>query len=300
MARKWTYAARIEVDGFVHLLGRWRTRAEALLARDRAIQYFGVDRPLTYPKQARRLGPLSPEGLRKLVRDQVKATTASRFIGVYWKHRTSSWLALVRVDDRLVSVGVYADEEAAAEAVDQASRFLGLEPPNFPDRKLAARSPAQLRAKQRILRGTSKFFGLTSRAGAARPWFFQLHLPDGTYVEVGGYKTERIAALARDRAVLHYRAESPVNLPAKAKQLGPADIDTLRREVAATRKRLCTSKYRGVRWRSDRDRWTVYIRADKVLHFVGEFRKERDAAEAYDSAARRLLGPAAARRLNFP
>ena len=286
----------------MHYLGRWRTQKEALIARDRAVLYFGVDRELDYPEEARRLGPLSPEGLRQVVREQVKASTASRFIGVYKRPGASTWYALIRDgDDRAVNLGVYADEAKAAEAVDQATRFFGRPPPNFPGRRLPARSPEDLRLELRIRKSHTRYVGVTRRDAAERPWFFQLKLPDGTHTAVGGYKTDRLAARAYDRAVRYYHLDGPLNFPEKAKELPPTDLDTLRREVQATRKRPCSSRYRGVRWRADRARWAVYIRAKGNLYFVGEYRREREAAEAYDEAARRLLGPAAAaRRVNFP
>lgn len=304
MAKKWNINPRIKVDGVTHSLGNWRTKREALIARDRAILYFKLDLPLAFPNESRKLGPLSPEGLRELVRDQVRKTMASKYVGVYWHPKKRSWYAQIRIDQKQVSLGVYGDdEEEAAEAVDRAARFLKRPPPNFPDRKLGARSPEDLRADRRVMRGGSRLYGVTARdrADAERPWFFQMKLPDGTPTSVGGYKTDKLAALARDRAVLFYKLDSPINFPEEAKKKGPADITALRREITAIRKRHANSRYRGVRWRNDRQRWAVYIGAKGEKHFVGEFEKEVDAAKAYDKAAKKLLGArAAARRLNFP
>jgi hypothetical protein len=289
------------VDGVLHSLGRWRTRDEALLARDRAALHFGLDRPLSFPARAKRLGPLSPEGLRQVVREQVRATRASRFAGVYENRKTGGWFASIRVDGKFVGLGSYErdEEEEAARAVDQAARYYGRTPPNFPKRTLAARSPEKILLERRLLRGTSRYFGVTRRPGTDRPWYFQIKLPHGQFA-IGGYESDRAAALAHDRAVLHYELELPVNFPARAKKVGGADIETLRREVHARRKRDYTSRYRGVRWYPTRSCWASSIRVNGISHFVGHFDNELEAARAYDAKARRLLGAAAFLRLNFP
>jgi hypothetical protein len=302
MARKDFFGCTLKVDGVRHWLGKWPTRKEALIARDRALLHFGVDKPLAFPRESRRLGPISPEDLRRSKHEAFKATTASRFQGVHKSPKTDGWYAIIIVDDRIVFLGAYPrdGELAAAEAVDRACRFHGRPQVNFPERRLAAKSPALLRKEQRLLRGTSKYFGVTSVGDSARPWRFQLTLPGGLHVAVTGYKTDKLAAIARDRAVIHYGVDSPVNFPEEARKAGPVDVDTLRREVRAKRKRHTTSRYRGVTWQPARSRWTVKISALGVWHFVGYFKEEREAAEAYDAAAKRYLGAKAARRLNFP
>src|SRR5262249_24968374 len=152
--------------------------------------HFELERPLTNPKKARALGPLSPEGLRAIVRKQVKSTTASKYVGVYWNKIEKYWYALIYIDKRYVSLGIYDDEKEAAEAVDSAARYLKRTPQNFPEKKLPARSPEDLRIARRVLRGTSKYFGLTHRDdGSGRPWHFQIKLVKGRPATVvGGYK----------------------------------------------------------------------------------------------------------------
>lgn len=51
-----------------------------------------------------------------------------------------------------------------------------------------------------------------------------------------------------------------------------------------------TSKYRGVRRRSDCARWSAEITANGKHINLGLFTKERDAARAYDNAARQHFG----------
>jgi transposase len=59
-----------------------------------------------------------------------------------------------------------------------------------------------------------------------------------------------------------------------------------------------TSRFKGVYWESATKRWRACIHTDKKKRYLGRFRDEIAAAEAYDEAARELFGEHA--RLNFP
>lgn len=59
-----------------------------------------------------------------------------------------------------------------------------------------------------------------------------------------------------------------------------------------------SSRYRGVSWREDVQKWRAYIKVDgRELH-LGYFDNQEDAARAYDAAARKHFGEFAAP--NFP
>lgn len=65
-----------------------------------------------------------------------------------------------------------------------------------------------------------------------------------------------------------------------------------------------TSRFRGVslapaRWGRARPAWLARIKCRGVWHHLGYFRSEEEAALAYDEAARRLHGAAAAAMVNF-
>lgn len=50
------------------------------------------------------------------------------------------------------------------------------------------------------------------------------------------------------------------------------------------------SKYKGVSWRKDRDRWRATIQVDGKQIALGLFKKEQDAARAYNKAALDFFG----------
>jgi hypothetical protein len=59
-----------------------------------------------------------------------------------------------------------------------------------------------------------------------------------------------------------------------------------------------SSPYKGVGWKSSSGKWQARIRVDGTRYTLGFFDSEREAAEAYDAAARVAFGEFA--RLNFP
>ena len=57
-----------------------------------------------------------------------------------------------------------------------------------------------------------------------------------------------------------------------------------------SRKSRGASQFKGVSWDSGRGLWRAHITIRRTLKFLGRFHDERDAAIAYDSAARAAFG----------
>lgn len=51
-----------------------------------------------------------------------------------------------------------------------------------------------------------------------------------------------------------------------------------------------SSKYKGVGWRSDKNKWDAQIRTNGKRRFLGYYEVEEQAAVAYDKAASELFG----------
>jgi frataxin-like iron-binding protein CyaY len=64
------------------------------------------------------------------------------------------------------------------------------------------------------------------------------------------------------------------------------------------RKAALTSRFKGVSWDKNRQRWVAFIKAGDVRRQLGRFTDEEAAARAYDAGAVELHGRFA--RLNFP
>ncbi len=304
-------AAHLYVEGIRHFLGRWDTEREATIARARAILHFGVKRRDRIGERARRLGPASPEELRRLSRTTYKAATAtSRFHGVSLDRKRGAFCAQVRHERKPITIGFFNDENEAATAVDRVSAFLGLAHRNFPRRHVRAASADDLRRELRAnprssLRAvrksetSSRFAGVIyDGENARRPWvvyFFSAASAVHTYV--ASFESERDAAFAHDRLALHYHARPVLNFPSRARVLGPASVEEIRAEAMHERKERTTSRYRGV-YRTRRGQWAASIMHARTEYWLGLHDVEEAAAHAYDDAAWKLKGDHA--RVNFP
>ncbi len=296
-----TFAAGLSTGkrGSTIYLGRWATKELAELARDRAALHLELDVPLRNPRRARRLGPASPEELRRLARRHAPSRS-SKYWGVSYLARQRRFYAYVDHDGARLIVGIFRTEVEAAIAVDRVALRVGRTASNFPERKLTPASPEQIkqeRHRRRKRATTSKYIGVVHiDSDGGRPWHFYLN-GTGGHTAIGGFGNERDAAIAHDRAALRYCTRPLLNFPDEARALGPIDFATLRKQVRAERKKTTSSRYRGVCWNKRRHKWYAAIRAAGTNYYLGVFDDEADAAHAYDAAASRLLGDEAI--LNF-
>lgn len=56
------------------------------------------------------------------------------------------------------------------------------------------------------------------------------------------------------------------------------------------RMKNASSKYKGLTWRKHKKYWEVRITKDFVVHYIGKFKSERQAALAYNARAKELYG----------
>jgi hypothetical protein len=249
MGPRWQ--AFVLVDGDVVTLGRWPDEKAAAVARDRAVLYFELDAELNLPGSSRRLGAASVDELRREAR---LATRPSKFASEYFgvsKGAKGRWEARIwlghRRGQKTTYIATFDTEENAAIAHDRVARRLRPDAAlNFPERRYRPASIDEMQAWSRKVneppRGRagkrSRYYGVIARGDG---WVAQLNAMVGDVKQslyLGTWRSERAAALARDRAVLYYGCKRAIlNFPAKAAELVPLDADSLSAEATRARAR---------------------------------------------------------------
>jgi len=280
--RQGAFYVRITVERKLHRGGHWPTAQMAAMARDRLVLSLGLDLPLHFPEESCRLGGATAAELLREARTERKAARGkSRYAGVFRLAGSTIWR--VRTGTRGQQVGGFDTEEEAAIAYDRVARYRGVSSTylNFPERELTPISPEELLAEmQEHQRRTRGFLGVTPMRGR----FLALVSVGGSAVSAGTWDTEREAALARDRAALSLGL--PVrylNLPDEALAAGPATPGALQREALLQRRtERHTSRFLGVQWETDLQKWRAFVSMDTTYTPIGVFADEEKAAVARD------------------
>jgi hypothetical protein len=228
------------------------------------------------------------------------------YLGVATQTGGVSWQAYICVQYRNIHIASFARQRDAAVARDRvALRLLGKDAVlNFPRAKLEPASVEEMRRWARQLRkrraaDTSSFLGVSCRPDRpGYPWLASLSVRSRT-LRLGHWRSEREAAEAHDKAVLHYFGvlRNRLNFPDRARALAPADMASLRQEAMRRHKATTSSRYIGVTWMRSRNCWSATLLADGQRHNIGYFHDEEEAAWKRDTLAIKLLGKRAC--LNF-
>jgi hypothetical protein len=195
------------------------------LAHDRLVLFVKVSRELNFPARAQKLGGASDVELRKLARlEYRRALGQVRYEGVGRQaegFRTGGFSARATLYGRTVPVGIWPTEREAAIARDRAMLAAGADPLelNFPReaQKLGGASVTELRRLarfryQRLVGASSQFWGVY-RDSSGKLWKATARVDD-QHVDLGTYRTEKQAALIRDRVEVWLRGKSArINFP---------------------------------------------------------------------------------------
>lgn len=121
---------------------------------------------------------------------------------------------------------------------------------------------------------------------------------NGSILGGNGYRAHRVAWAIYygewpTRHVDHINGDKSDNRLSNLRLVTPSENQKNRtaRSMAAK-----SSRYKGVHWRTERERWVAEIHADGRTRRIGSFRSEDDAARAYNDAAMASFGSFA--RLN--
>lgn len=240
------------------------------------------------------------ENLVKATRRQIRARAEKRisdtgFIGVS-QNDSGRYQARICVNYESISLGFYSTAKRAALAYDAGARkhngeFAAL---NFPS--VDAYSDVEenrikyFAQRKKNTAKCSKYLGVSKSLSR---WQAQL-MHEGVYYELGSYSSEREAALAFDKKARELRGNDAIlNFPRVTNYEG---IERKSGSVKPNRK--TTSRFIGVSWAAPVNKWSAQVTYKRVIHHLGYFADEAEAARARDAKALELRGTAAI--LNFP
>jgi hypothetical protein len=220
-----------------------------------------------------------------------------------WQRKNGRFTAVVYRGDQTFVAGTWSTRRAAAIARDRAVLYLGFDDQelNYPasSKRKGPASPEDLQRechfdRKLASKSTTKYRGVTKSARSK--WTSTVKLPGRTALFLGNWPTARDAALAHDRAIIHYKLpKAGLNFPDRKHK--PANAETLGVEAHRAFKARTSSRFRGVCYYTARGNWFAYITYRGHRHHLGYFVREEEAAEAYDKRALKLLGKRA--KLNF-
>lgn len=212
--------------------------------------------------------------------------------------------ASIEVAGITYTAGSYRSAKEAAVARDRAALFLTAKARlNFPraSTRLGAASPEALRLSAKAAerdratstsKRTSRFIGVCMLKRQTR-WMVQVAYQNRS-VSVARFDDELTAAEIYDRVALHlWRNGSmsrrpELNFPRR--RWAPMSVAQARAASRSEEKRRTTSRFRGVHWREKYQRWVALLQSDGKWTWLGHFRVEEEAAQAYDVAALRRHG----------
>jgi AP2-like factor (euAP2 lineage) len=213
----------------------------------------------------------------------------------------SRFQARLELNGRTHYLGRWASQREADIARDRAIlHFRANRALRYPkgSRRRGPASPSELRAEARGILKRSKTSRLLGVFRWRTAWRIETRFK-GKSVGARGFANEVEAARLRDRLVLYLHGKrARLNFPNQ--KLRPISPETLARQVRKAQKANTSSRYRGV-YRDPaalERRWSAQIELQGIVHFLGRFGTEVDAAVAYDRAALCYVGERAT--LNFP
>ena len=134
---------------------------------------------------------------------------------------------------------------------------------------------------------SSRFRGVSWHKSSQK-WRAVINI-DSERKNIGSYDDEAEAARAYDATVRAQSLDRPLNFP--------DDLSTAPGVYVPKKKRVATSRFRGVSWYKMHQKWVASTRIDGKSKHIGFYDDETEAARAYDATVR---AHSLDRPLNFP
>ena len=192
-----------------------------------------------------------------------------------WHKASQKWTAKIKIAGKSTFIGSYDDETEAARAFDATVRAQSLDRPlNFPDDLSTAPGVYVPKKEKRVT--SSRFRGVCWYK-TNQKWVAKIRI-DGKQKSIGSYDDETEAARAYDAAVRAQSLGQPLNFP--------DDLSTAPDVYVPKKKRVASSRFRGVSWNTMRQKWEAKISIAGKSKHIGSYVDETEAARAYDATVR--------------
>eukprot|EP00984_Skeletonema_dohrnii_P002786 scaffold958_cov128-Skeletonema_dohrnii-CCMP3373.AAC.4 len=224
----------------------------------------------------------------------------SKYTGVFFCKQMNKWMAKVMIEGDSKYIGCYENEEDAA--IDYARAEVKCKGQRALDKARAQNSlaidlsdvpPQQpiLKNTGRIKQGASKYTGV-SFSKQKNKWIAQITI-DGKRRCIGCYENEEEAAVDYARALFKYKGQGALDKARTQSSLAfdLSDVPPQQPILKNTgRIKEGASKYTGVSFDKQKNKWTAQITIDGKQRRIGYYENEEEAAVDYARAVFKYKG----------
>ena len=290
LSNKWQ--ASINFDGKFHYIGCYDDEMEAAVDYARALFKYkgGVNRRRQKKSLVIDLSDVPPQQPIFKSSRRVKEG-ASKYTGVTFNKQCNRWIAQIMIEGKQHAIGHYDNEEDAA--IDYARAVFkykggvkdgGVKDSFVIDLSDVPPQPPIPKSSRRVKEGVSKYTGV-SFIEKSNKWFAKIYY-DGKQRSIGFYDDEEEAAVDYARAVFKYKGGKVHRRQKKNSFVidlsGVPPQPPIPRSSGRTKEGA--SKYTGVTFNKQSNRWVAQIHLDGKLRYIGYYDDEEDAAVDYARA----------------
>jgi hypothetical protein len=228
-------------------LGYYDDEDEAARKHDEAATLLG--KPLNFPGEGQVEAAKGSKGC------------TSRYKGSSWHSQRNKWVSRMRIDGKETYLGSFTNEDDAARKYDEAATLLGKHL-NFPEE-------GQVEAVKGSCGGSSRYAGV-SWYSQTNKWCAQIKI-DGKRTHLGYFVNEDDAVRKYDEAAAPLGR--PLNFP------GEGQVEAVKGSHGGS------SRYSGVNWDNQSNKWKARIKIDGKSTHLGLFEDEDEAARKCDETA---------------